>query len=102
MASFIVHELSPDVPWHLSAFFPNYKMMNHEATGVKTLQRAKNIALEEGLKYVYLGNVAVNGDTHCPACDTLMIDRSDYHVTTNKLDDGHCPYCNEKIEGVWS
>lgn len=102
MASFIANDLGVHVPWHLSAFFPNYQMQDHDATGLDTLQRAKHIGEEAGLKYIYLGNVNVHGDTHCPACNSLLIDRKNYDVILNKLDDGHCPYCNAKIEGVWS
>lgn len=101
MARFIADELGPHVPWHLSAFHPDYKMLEHERTGLDTLQRAKRIAKEAGLHYVYLGNVPVHGDTHCPECDTLLIDRTGFSVTRDTLIDGHCPTCNRAIEGVW-
>jgi len=48
-----------------------------------------------------MGNVSVNGDTYCPECGELLIDRTDYSVTVNKLQDGHCPKCYREIEGVW-
>lgn len=101
MAHFIADELGVHVPWHLSAFHPDYKMLDHEHTKLTTLQRANSIAKEAGLYYVYLGNVAVHGDTYCPNCGTLLIDRSGYSVTQNKLINGHCPKCNRTIEGVW-
>ncbi len=101
MAEFIANDLGKHVPWHLSAFSPNYKMLNHEATGVGTLNRAREIGRKAGLSFIYLGNVAVNGDTHCPECDTLLIDRRGYRVTDNGLKEGHCPHCNKAIEGVW-
>ena len=101
MAAFIADELGRHVPWHLSAFHPDYKMQDHESTKLQTLERAKKIALEAGLEYVYLGNVPVHGDTYCPDCGTLLIDRTGYSVTQNKLVDGHCPKCNREIEGVW-
>jgi len=101
MAEFIAQDLGKHVPWHLSAFSPNYKMLDHNATKVETLNRAKKIGQKAGLEYIYLGNVAVNGDTHCPECDELLIDRTGYTVTVNRLKEGHCPNCNRKIEGVW-
>lgn len=102
MAEFIANDLGKHVPWHLSAFSPNYKMLDHNATRVETLNRAKKIGKEAGLDYIYLGNVMVSGDTHCPHCDELLIDRSGYRVTVNKLENGHCPKCDKAIEGVWS
>jgi pyruvate formate lyase activating enzyme len=101
MAAFIADELGTHVPWHLSAFHPDYKMKEHTSTKLQTLQRAKRIAQKAGLEYVYLGNVPVHGDTYCPECNTLLIDRTGYSVTQNNLKDGHCPNCNRQIEGVW-
>ena len=101
MAEFIANDLGKDVPWHLSAFFPNYKMMDHDATKRETLLRAKEIGEKAGLSYIYLGNVALNADTHCPECDTLLIDRTRYRVSENALNEGHCPHCDKAIEGVW-
>ena len=102
MATFIADELGRQVPWHLSAFHPDYKMRDHEYTGIDTLQRASDIGKKAGLYYVYMGNVPVHGDTYCPECGELLIDRTGYSVTINKLKDGHCPRCGRKIEGVWS
>ncbi|PHS40640.1 MAG: AmmeMemoRadiSam system radical SAM enzyme [Sulfurovum sp.] len=101
MAEFIANDLGKYVPWHLSAFSPNYKMLDHEATGIETLNRAKKIGQKAGLEYIYLGNVMVNGDTHCSHCDELLIDRNGYRVTVNNLKNGHCPKCDKAIEGVW-
>ena len=101
MANFIAKELGRHVPWHLSAFHPDYKMQDHDYTKLSTLQRAQKIAKEAGLYYVYLGNVPVHGDTYCPACGELLIDRTGYSVTLNRMIDGKCPKCNRKIEGIW-
>ncbi|NPA81415.1 MAG: AmmeMemoRadiSam system radical SAM enzyme [Epsilonproteobacteria bacterium] len=101
MANFIANELGRHVPWHLSAFHPDYKMTDHKWTGIETLQRAKRIGEKAGLYYIYLGNVPVHGDTHCPNCGELLIDRTGYSVVVNNLKDGHCPKCNREIEGVW-
>ncbi|MBD3789153.1 MAG: AmmeMemoRadiSam system radical SAM enzyme [Campylobacterales bacterium] len=101
MAAFIANDLGKHVPWHLSAFHPDYKMMDHERTKLETLQRAKAIGLKAGLQYIYLGNVPVHGDTFCPDCGEMLIDRTGYSITINKLKDGHCPKCSRAIEGVW-
>ncbi len=101
MAEFIANDLGKHVPWHLSAFHPDYKMTDHKYTGIETLQRAKRIGQKAGLYYIYLGNVPVHGDTHCPQCGTLLIDRTGYSVVINNLKDGRCPKCNRLIEGVW-
>lgn len=101
MASFIANDLGKHVPWHLSAFYPQYKMLDHERTRIETLQRAEKIGKEAGLKYIYLGNVPVKSDTYCPSCNELVIDRTAYMVESNKLKNGYCPKCNYKIEGVW-
>jgi len=101
MASFIANDLGVHVPWHLSAFHPDYKMHDHEYTKLQTLQRASDIAKKAGLLYVYMGNIPVHGDTYCPECGTLLIDRTGYAVTKNSLVNGHCPKCNRIIEGVW-
>ena len=102
MANFIAEELGRHVPWHLSAFHPDYKVLDKQRTSLETLQRAATIAKKAGLYYVYLGNVPVHGDTYCPDCHTLLIDRTGYSVTIDNMIDGHCPKCNRKIEGVWS
>ena len=101
MANFIAEELGRHVPWHLSAFHPDYKMKDHKWTGLETLKRASDIAKKAGLYYVYMGNVPVHGDTFCPDCGELLIDRTGYSVTINKLQNGHCPKCHRAIEGVW-
>ncbi len=101
MAGFVSRELGRHVPWHLSAFHPDYKMWEKERTDLDSLIRAKEIGKEAGLHYVYLGNVPVHGDTYCPKCHELVIDRTGYTVTLNRLTEGRCPKCNRAIEGVW-
>ena len=101
MAEFIANDLGRHIPWHLSAFHPDYKMRDHEYTGIDTLKRASEIGKKAGLYYVYMGNVPVHGDTYCPQCGELLIDRTGYSITVNNLEDGHCPKCKREIEGVW-
>ncbi len=102
MAEFIANDLGKHVPWHLSAFHPDYKMLDHNVTTLHTLERAKKIGQKAGLHYIYLGNVPVNGDTYCPECGELLIDRTGYSIALDKLKEGHCPKCNREIEGIWS
>ncbi|MEK6660102.1 MAG: AmmeMemoRadiSam system radical SAM enzyme [Campylobacterota bacterium] len=105
IAKFIA-SVDTSMPWHLSAFHPTYKMLDVPRTPESTLLRAYKIGMEEGLKYVYIGNVD-NEDyesTYCPNCKKRVIDRSGNigQFVTNELDkNGTCPYCSYKLEGVW-
>lgn len=105
IAKFIA-EVDKSMPWHLSAFHPTYKMLDVPRTPESTLLRAYKIGQEEGLKYVYIGNVD-NEDyesTYCPNCKKRVIDRSGNigQYVTNELDkNGICPYCGYKLEGIW-
>jgi pyruvate formate lyase activating enzyme len=102
MANFIAKELGVNVPWHLSRFFPAYKMNEAKITPLTTLQKAKNIGREAGLKYIYVGNVAGIDDmnTICPLCGYMLIERSGFGVRRNNIKDGHCPRCQMEIAGV--
>ena len=82
-ASFVVQELGVETPWHISRFFPDYKMTDVPPTPVSTLKRAREIGMEVGLKYIYVGNVPDNGnqDTICPVCGRALIRRDGFTVT---------------------
>jgi len=101
MARFIADELGKEVPWHLSAFFPNYKMKDKNATAPEVLLKAKAIGEEAGLRYVYLGNIPVESSTFCPGCGTKVIERHGYGRIFNRLKEGKCPTCDRLIEGIW-
>jgi len=106
IAKFIAN-LDISIPWHLSAFHPMYKMLATPRTPESTLIRAYKIAKEEGLKYVYIGNVDNEKyeSTYCPNCFKLVVKRSGRigQYVENQLDkDGRCPYCSSLVEGVWS
>ncbi len=101
MAEFIAQDLGVDVPWHLSAFFPNYKMSEHEATKIATLQRAKEIGKRAGLSHIYLGNTSLDTHTYCPECDTLLIERRGYQIRSVDLKNTTCPQCKKEIRGIW-
>jgi pyruvate formate lyase activating enzyme len=99
--------IDTSIPWHLSAFHPMYKMLDVGRTRASTLHRAYKIAKEEGLKYVFVGNIDDNDyeSTYCPGCKERVIDRSGHigQYVTNYLDEnGVCPYCGYELEGVWS
>lgn len=100
-AHFIVQELGPNTPWHISRFFPGYKMNARPPTPIDTLQRAREIGLEEGLHYVYLGNVAGESNTICPQCGFPLIRRQEYWVAENHLLNSHCPKCGFRVAGIW-
>lgn len=92
-----------DIPWHVSAFYPAYKMLEYPTTPAATLRKAREIGLNAGLRYVYIGNVPVEGgeNTYCYACQELVIERSGYSNQRFALKDGRCPKCQTQIDGVW-
>jgi pyruvate formate lyase activating enzyme len=102
MANFVATELGPDVPWHISRFFPAYKMKEVSATPFQTLQMAKKIGIEAGLYYVYLGNLGNKRDlsTICPECGRILIERTNFGTIKNNIQDHRCPNCGMKIAGI--
>jgi pyruvate formate lyase activating enzyme len=96
--------VSPAIPWHVTAFHPTYKMMDREHTPVAILRKAREIGLEEGLRFVYEGNIPGEGgeNSYCPACGTELIHRFGFSLQVNNLVAGHCAKCGEEIEGVWA
>lgn len=104
IARFIVTHLGTHVPWHVSRFHGDYKMTSTPSTPLETLVKACEIAGEEGLRFVYSGNVPgqASESTYCPGCQEILIDRTGFQVRKDRLVDGACPSCGEKIEGVWS
>ncbi len=101
IAEFIAKELGTGTPWHISAFYPQYKMTYKNRTPAQALQKAYEIGKQAGLQYIYKGNVAEKGITRCPECNKELIVRNGYFITKNVLNNGQCPYCNTKISGIW-
>lgn len=102
MCKWIVHNLGNDIPHHFSRFTPRYLMKHLYPTPAETLVRARETALEAGMKYVYIGNIPGQfEDTICPTCKKVVIARFGFEVRSNVLVDGACPYCKTKINGVW-
>ena len=95
--------LGDETPLHFSGFYPRYKMQHLPPTSLETLEAAREIAISEDLKYVYVGNVrSKEGEnTYCPGCKKLLIERSGYTILRNELKDGCCPGCSKEIYGVW-
>lgn len=97
--------VSPDIPWHVTAFHPDYRMDQPPRTSIEHLTRAVECGRAAGLRFVYAGNLpGAVGDlenTYCPACRRLLIERRGFHVRANHLDAGRCPQCHSAIPGVW-
>jgi pyruvate formate lyase activating enzyme len=104
MVRWIKQNLGKDVPIHFSRFWPQYKLRSLYPTPVETLKQAREIALEEGLHFAYIGNVPEIGSesTKCPECGKTVIKRIGYRVLENNVVDGKCKFCGEKIPGIWS
>lgn len=104
MAQWIHAHLGPDVPLHFSRFHPAHHLQTLPATPLATLERARDVALEAGLHYVYIGNVPGHAaeNTYCPGCGKLLVERSGF-VAGRMLvrKDSSCPYCLHKIAGLW-
>jgi pyruvate formate lyase activating enzyme len=99
-----IHSIDPAIPWHISRFYPTYRMMDRSPTPVESVQKARNIGIETGLRYVYPGNLP--GDegesTFCYHCNARLIHRRGYQIVENRLAKGKCPECGTKIDGVWT
>lgn len=105
IAEFIA-SVSLDIPWHVTAFHPDYKMGDTGSTPVETLQRARSMGHAAGLRYVYAGNrpgeVGDSENTVCPGCGKTLVTRYGFKVLDNCLVDGACPDCGKKIPGRWA
>lgn len=104
MTQWVVKELGPDVPMHFTAFHPDWKMLDVPATPFETLARAREIALKNGVRYAYTGNVHdANGEsTYCRGCGVKLIGRDWYELSEwNLTDDGHCQSCGAQCSGVF-
>jgi pyruvate formate lyase activating enzyme len=105
MTSWVVSELGPDVPMHFTAFHPDWKMQDHPRTPPATLTRARAIALRNGVRYAYTGNVhdTEGGTTSCHECGAVLIERDWYVINRwNLSDDGRCPVCGTVCAGVFA
>lgn len=97
-------DISPAIPWHVSAFYPQYKMTHLPPTSAAIIYRAVDIGKEAGLRYVYSGNLRNerSADTWCPSCGKSLIRRSGFYVIENNLVNGTCPVCDTGLDGIFS
>ena len=101
LADFLVRQAGPDVPWHISRFYPQYKYVDAHATSMDSLGRAERIGKDAGLRYVYLGNVpgTRSESTFCYKCGRLLIERAGYQIVANVIENSRCPQCGTEIAG---
>lgn len=105
MSKWILDNVGPDVPVHFLKFFPAYKMRNFPPTPEEILSRCRRIAMDAGLKYVYLGNVPGHEgeNTFCPKCGKRLVARVGYlGITENNISNGKCKFCGYPIPGLWN
>ncbi len=103
MCNWILENIGDEVPLHFTAFHPDFKMLDKPHTPAATIKAAQKIALTSGIKYCYTGNVhdREGQTTYCPNCKAPLIERDWHCVNTNKLTNNNCPYCKQKIAGVF-
>ncbi|MCL2790469.1 MAG: AmmeMemoRadiSam system radical SAM enzyme [Desulfobulbus sp.] len=96
--------VSADIPWHVTGFHPAYAMLDRPSTPAATLRQARAIGMEQGLRFVYQGNVAApdGGDTHCPACGALLVRRQGFTSQAVGMRGSRCLGCGASIPGVWA
>ncbi|MDP8288392.1 MAG: AmmeMemoRadiSam system radical SAM enzyme, partial [Candidatus Electryonea clarkiae] len=104
LAKWVVNEIGPDVPVHYTRFHPDYQLLNLAPTPIATLERARDIAMDEGMHYAFVGNVPGHpgNSTYCPNCGKAVIERSGFFIRGMHLQDGKCAFCDEPVAGVWS
>jgi pyruvate formate lyase activating enzyme len=97
-----IKELDPDIPWHISRFHPDFKYTDADATPVRSLRLALDVAKREGLRFIYIGNVLGESEgTVCPNCQKMLIRRHGFAIGENKIEGGKCPYCGSPVAGVY-
>ena len=97
-----IKSVGPEIPWHVSRFYPRYRLIEKPPTPVDTLRMAREIGLEVGLRYVYEGNVPGEGgeNTYCYKCKKVLIKRYGYQIIENNIVNLKCPECNTTIDGI--
>jgi pyruvate formate lyase activating enzyme len=92
--------IEKSIPWHISRFFPQYKMEDRKSTPLEILSRAYDIGKNAGLHYIYLGNVDKGNNTYCYQCGQLLIERFGFSIKTYQIKEGRCPNCESPIDGL--
>lgn len=103
LSKFVYEECGAETPLHFTKFHPDYQLLNLPPTPVSTLERARNIAMDIGLKYVYVGNVPGHpgNHTYCPKCNKIVIERQGFFIKSLNMKNGKCAFCGELIKGVF-
>ena len=102
MTRWIVKELGSGVPVHFSRYYPTFMLKNIPPTPPETLHQARKIAMDNGVKFAYVGNLVSDAEnTYCPSCSKLLIERLRYYVNVKGMKGNRCKYCNEAIPGVF-
>ncbi len=103
LAHWIFNEVGPDVPVHFTRFHPDYQLLNLAPTPISTLERARQIALDEGIRFPFVGNVPGHdgNNTYCPKCGKTLVLRSGFFIEAMNIKNGKCVYCSEDVAGVW-
>lgn len=103
LGEWVMGELGPDVPIHFTRFHPDYQLLNLPPTPVATLDRAREIAMKQGIRYAFVGNVPDHpgNHTYCPYCGKIVIRRNSFFVLEMNLKDGNCKFCGKAIAGTW-
>jgi len=97
-----IKNVGNEIPWHISAFYPAYQLIDLPPTPIETLRKGREIGRKVGLKYVYLGNIAGEGEnTYCFNCGKILIERYGHQVKKNEIKDSHCPNCNSIVDGIF-
>ena len=101
MTRFLIDDLGPETPWHLSRFHPTYRLTDRPPTPVETLLMARDIGLQAGLRYVYTGNVPgqESENTYCYQCGSLLVERWGFNIRRYEIENSCCRYCNAPIDG---
>lgn len=102
IARFLV-SIDPNIPWHVSRFYPTYKMTDRPPTDPAALHRAREIGSAEGLLHIYTGNIPGQGgeNTICPGCSKVVIERLGYSISEKNMEKGSCSFCGHQIAGIW-
>ncbi len=99
LARWIRDKLGPGTPWHITKFFPHLELSAIPPTPIQALERAREIGIEEGLWFVYIGNVSGHPfeNTYCPSCGELLIERRNTRILSYRVEKGGCPHCGQRI-----
>jgi pyruvate formate lyase activating enzyme len=104
IAAWLAKNLGPDTPWHLERFMPMFKLKELPQTPQETMEKARQIGLDAGLRFVYISNLAPHDGNHtyCPSCRKPVIKRLGFKIIANDLARGRCPNCRTQLPGVWA